>query len=501
MNENKKRSIKNLLFSALGQLITIAIGLILPRLYITNFGSEVNGLLNSASQYVIYLGLFEAGVGAVTLQALYKPVAEKDESSINSILSATHYYYKRTSIYYFIGLILLSAIYPFIAKSEIEYWIVFGSIFLSGIGSVVVFALQGKYRFLLEAEGKNYIIVNLNTIITVLTGIAKVVLIALDFNVIVILLASFIIHCLQAGYILIYIKRHYKWLNLRVEPNKKAIEQKNYMLLHQIAGLIFQNTDILILTIVCGLKVVSVYAMYKLIITHLESILNIISSSFNFILGQAFQTDRKIFKDEIDFFESMYSAVAFALFATTLFLFLPFMRLYTKGVEDINYIDYKLAVLFISIALLTAARTPMLKTINYAGHFKLTTPQTIIETIINLIVSIVGVFLWGIYGVLLGTIAALIYRTNDIIIYSNVKLLKRSPLKTYLIYVVNIIMFLFLQAFFFVLFSKWEISSYWDFIGIGGIAVIIALVLSLGAQFIVFSSNRKILKDILRKKF
>lgn len=118
MNENKKRSIKNLLFSALGQIITIAIGLILPRLYITNFGSEVNGLLNSANQYIVYLGLFEAGVGTVTLQALYKPVAEKDEKSINSILSATHHYYKRTSIYYLIGLIILSAVYPFIAKKH-----------------------------------------------------------------------------------------------------------------------------------------------------------------------------------------------------------------------------------------------------------------------------------------------------------------------------------------------------------------------------------------------
>ena len=500
MNENKKRSIKNLIFSILGQIITIAIGLVVPRLYITSFGSEINGLLNSASQYVVYLSLFEAGVGAVTLQALYKPVAEDNKDSINSILAATHYYYKKTSLYYFLGLVILSAIYPFIAKSEVNYWIVSGSVFLTGIGNVIVFALQGKYKLLLEAEGKNYITTNLTTIITVLTGIAKIVLIMLGFNVLVVLLASFIIHCLQTCYILIYIRLKYKWLNLKVEPNIKAIEQKNYTLLHQIAGLIFQNTDVLILTIVCGLKVVSVYAMYKLIISHLESILNIISNSFNFILGQTFQTDKERFKERIDFFESMYSSISFALFATALFLFVPFMKLYTQGAEDINYADYKLALLFVAIALLTAARVPMLRTINYAGHFKLTTPQTIIETIINLIVSIIGVFIWGIYGVLLGTIIALLYRTNDVIIYSNVKLLNRSPLKTYLIYCVNIMVFFLLQLIFYACFQKWEINTYFDFLGVGCISAIIALLLSVTAQYICFPQNRKMLKKVFIKK-
>ncbi len=500
MTKNKERSIKNLCFSALGQIITIAIGLILPRIYMVNFGPETHGLLNSANQYVVYLGLFEAGVGAVTLQALYKPVAERDQNSINSILSATNYYYKRTSIYYLIGLIILSLVYPFIAHAKLEYWVVCGCIFLSGIGNVVVFALQGKYRFLLEAEGKNYITVNLNTIVTVLTGIAKVVLVALGYNVIIVLLASFVIHCLQTVYILIYIKRYYKWLNLKVEPNKKAISQKNYTLLHQIAGLVFQNTDILILTIFCDLKVVSVYSIYKLITTHLENVLNIISNSFNFILGQAFQKNKEIFKQGIDLFESIYSAIAFALFATTLFLYCPFMQLYTSGVEGINYIDSKLAILFVIIALLTAARMPMLKVIQYAGHFKLTTPQTILETAINLIVSLVGVYLWGIYGVLLGTVVALFYRTNDVIIYSNIKLLKRSPLKTYSIYFINTTIFLLLQVIFKIIFSTWKIDSWLDFIGIGSIAIVIALLCFISIQFIIFPENRNQIINIFKKR-
>ena len=42
-----------------------------------------------------------------------------------------------------------------------------------------------------------------------------------------------------------------------------------------------------------------------------------------------------------------------------------------------------------------------------------------------------GVYKIGIYGVLIGTIVALLYRTNDIIIYANWNILGRKPWKTY----------------------------------------------------------------------
>ena len=43
----------------------------------------------------------------------------------------------------------------------------------------------------------------------------------------------------------------------------------------------------------------------------------------------------------------------------------------------------------------------------------------------------------GIYGVLIGTIVALLYRTNDIIIYANMKILGRKPWNTYRRWLVN----------------------------------------------------------------
>lgn len=494
----RSRSFKNICYSAISQIVTILLGLLLPRLYLVNYGSEINGLLNSANQFLVYLSLFEAGIGAVTLQALYKPVAEDDKGSVNAILAATNQYYKRTGAYYLIGLILLSVAYPFMADSSLSFGEVFTIVFFSGFSNVILFFFQGKYNILLQAEGKKYILTNLASIINILVGICKLVLIVLGFNPVTIIIISCFIRLIQAIYIMYYIKRDYKWINLNVAPNKEAIGQRNYTLIHQFAGMIFQNTDLLILTVFCDLKVVSIYSIYKLVTTELELLLTILTDGTNFALGQLFQTNLERFKQMIDVFASLYSVASFTLFAVALKLYLPFIRLYTDGVVDAQYVNIYFPVLFITISLLTVIRTPMLYTINYAGHFKLTTPQTIIETAINLVVSLVCVQFCGIYGVLFGTLIALLYRTNDIILYSNIKILKRSPFKTYLIYLLCIGTLVSLQYLFNLI--SIEINSWLTF----GVAGVIYTAISFTAMFciqmVVFPKNIKYIQEFINHR-
>lgn len=496
---NRTKSVKNLVTSILGHLITIGLGLVLPRLWIVSYGSEVNGLLSSLNQFLVYLGLFEAGVGAATMQALYKPVAQEDWDGINGVLSATNGYYKKTAYWYFIGLSLLALFYPVFVDSSLSYATVFGAVFFSGIGNVVSFFLQGKYNFLLQADGKGYILSVINSITHILNSVCKIVLISLKVNIVVVLVIAFLIQCVQAVYILWYVKRNYPEIRLNVQPNNEAVAQKNYALVHQLSGLIFHNTDVLILTFFCDLKVVSVYSLYKMVTSQIETLIGMAFNSVNFVLGQTYQTNKKLFIHRIDMVESYYSAMVYSFFSVTLFLFLPFVRLYTSGVTDINYVDVTLAILFILCSLLDKGRVPMLHTINYAGHYKETLPQTIIESMINLLVSLLGVYFFGIYGVLAGTVVALAYRTNDIILYANHKLLERSAKKTYSIYLINIVLFVALQGLFSVLFDAAWISSYARFAIAGVSCVCIAFFVIFGAQTLAFRDCREMVFNLLKK--
>lgn len=139
------------------------------------------------------------------------------------------------------------------------------------------------------------------------------------------------------------------------------------------------------------------------------------------------------------------------------------MKLYTSGISDVNYLDYKVAILFTIFYLMTGARACCADLINYAQHFKKTQNRCIAEAIINISVSIVAVKLWGIYGVLIGTIVALLYRMNDMFIYANRRILKRSPWPSYKRLLTNLVVFIIVTSV--VKYVPWELTSYYLIIG------------------------------------
>lgn len=427
----KKKGIKNIVFGLLNQSITIVFGLILPRMFIMSYGSEVNGLISSVNQIYVYVALLEAGIGTASLQALYKTIAADDVNATNSVLSATNRFYKKTGINYLVAVLLLSIGYPLLVKTDIPYATVSLVILFNGLGGVINYFFQGKYRILLRAEGKNYLLSNLSTVTYMLTNFSKIVFIQMGFDIVAIQVAYFAINVVQMLYITYYIKKNYKWIDLKAPPNNEAIAAKDSVFVHQISNLIFSNTDVIILTVLSGLKTVSVYSLYNSFFNMVKSVLYSFLEGFQFALGQMFHSDFRKFKLMQEIFEASYMTLTFVLYTILYVLILPFVSIYTKGITDINYVDSIIPLLFTLVFLLQGARGPMQLVVEYAGHFKQTRGQSITEMIINLGVTIISVYHWGIYGVLFGTVMALLYRSNAIILYVNKNILNRSPLVTY----------------------------------------------------------------------
>ena len=189
-----------------------------------------------------------------------------------------------------------------------------------------------------------------------------------------------------------------------------------------------------------------------------------INSGVSFAMGQAYNTDKKKFGVLYNVFETYNMSLTFSLYCIANIFILPFLQLYTEGVSDISYIDKMLPYLFITTYLLSNGRSAAQRVIEYAGHFKLTQNRSVIESIINIVVSLVCVSKFGIYGVLCGTIAALLYRTNDMILYASKRLLKKSPYKTYIKWGVNAALFVFFVRLFSLIYTKISLNSYFSLI-------------------------------------
>ena len=424
---NFKKGVYNIVFGIIGQVLTVLFAIIVPKVIIIGYGSSVNGLLSTINQLFVYLSLFEAGVGTATLQALYKPLTENNQGKINSVLAATHKYYIRTSKLYFAALVLFSVLYPCIIKrGSISYLMAALLIFFGGLGNVVNFMFQGKYKILLQAEGKSYVVTNITTIISVLINLSKIILIKSGFDVLAVQIVFFVFNVLQMVLFEGYIRLKYKWIDLTVSPDEEAISQKNSVLVHQVSTLIFSNTDMIILSIINGLKAVSLYTVYNYIYTTVLNLFSTINNGLVFYLGQTYHSDRKRFIQIYRLYEFDIMTVGYYMFTVIGILTLPFMKLYTSGMTDYNYINVWLPPLFVSVQFLSIARFAANNLVNIAGHFKKTQNRAILETAINIVLSVAFAFKFGIYGILFGTIAALFYRTNDFLIYSNRVILNES---------------------------------------------------------------------------
>ncbi|MCR5485644.1 MAG: hypothetical protein K6F09_08615 [Clostridiales bacterium] len=436
--EKNKRVAKNIVSSLLYEFTILAFGLVVPKLYLSSFGSEVNGLVNTVKQLYAYMIILEAGVGMASQQALYKPVALDDRDRINSIVSATHHYYRRVVIAYSLISVVFGVLYSIVVYKDYPHpVIVFIIVILYSIPGVLRFLIQGKYRIFLEVEGKSYVIKRLSTTMLFVSNVLRLLALIFTNNLILIQVTYCLPAVLQFPIVLLYIKKVYPWLDIHAKPDLEALKKKNSVLVHQIANLMFTNTDMLIISTMCGLKEASIYTIYSLFFSNIEKLVRSFTEGISFRLGQMFHTDRDKFLKLYEVYEAVFFTLIFIGYTLITAFLLPVINIYTSGVDySAEYINAVLLVLFSVSYILIHVKVPMTQALNYDGSFDKTRHQAIIEASLNLSVSVAATLLlnmrgWGIAGCLAGTIIALLYSVNALIFFTNKKILGRSCFNTY----------------------------------------------------------------------
>lgn len=494
-NSRKNKVIKNIVISFLSKFLMFAIGIVIPRLVIVGYGSEINGLLTTVSNIYSYLALIQAGVGTAATQALYKPIAQKDREGISAVLVATKQYFRRLTKWYALGVAVFAVVYPFLVKTTIAHWIVFMIILINGFSTILTYWFLSTLQALLTADGKDYITQAIQFGVFILNSAVKICLLMAGINIVVIELAYLMINIVQILVYSLYIKKVYPWIEWKCEGNSLALNKRKHFLLNGVAWTVFNSTDTIIISTFCGLIFSSVYAMYNMIFANLNLVFAIFYNSIYFVLGQVYYEDREKYVKMHDTFESCISALIFGLLSVTYILILPFLKLYTAGVTDVNYIDVYLPVLFCFAQILSNCRMISGNLINLTNSPEMTNKASIAEVIINISLSIVLANIIGLHGVLIATVVALFFKTNYIIVISNRKLLNRSPGRTYLTICIN--MFLFFTVMFFTYKVDLNISGYMDLVMWGIVLVITIIPVYFAVNFIF---NPKALSFIFKNK-
>ena len=431
-SEKRRRIVRNIFSQFIYNGVVIVFGLILPRLYLVSFGSDVNGLVSTVKDIFAYLALLEAGIGLNAQYALYKPIACGEKHSINAILAATRHYYLRTGTLYAAITLALAVIYPLVMQTTLDYFSVFLIILFYGTPGVITFFAQGKYRPLLEVDGKSYIYGYVYTA-TFIIGKALTLVLLLFSDSLLLIQASYMVPTFfQVGAMALYVRKKYPWVNWHDTPNLKALSQKGSVLIHQISQVIFKNTDTVLLSIILGMKYASVYAVYMLFFSNFDKIVQIFVGAVNFRLGQLYHTAKERFLKTYELYETVLFMMSFMCHTVLAAFLLPFLTLYTESVNDITYISTLYVIMFTVVNLMTTLKHPLQQVINIAGKFDATRSHAIIEMVINISVSVAATFWLGIIGCLIGTVAALLYRVNVMIYFCNKHIFNGGALRKYI---------------------------------------------------------------------
>ena len=470
---------RNMIASLICKIIVLFSGLIVQRHILLSFGSTYNGLTSLIGQVMAYLVLLEAGLGAASIQALYEPLADGDWKRVSGIMNATSSSYFKIGLM-FGGLLLGGAfLIPLAAGGEVDYFVAGLLTLVTGAGNVVTYMIGGKNTALLSADKKMYVIYEIECVSTLLSSVLRVAALNSGFGIVFVQTIHLAVILIKNVALLLYVKKRYPSLDKKAEPSFKSISKRWSVLIHSIAGLVVNHTDILILTFAASLKLVSVYNVYNLIFVNIGIVIQTtFSQAMQGEFGQLYYKDKKEFEKMYTAYETLFSVVLFSVITLTMILTRPFVAIYTRGITDVTYVDFWLPVLFAVILLMNHLRVPAILAINAKGDFKETQSGAIIEALINITVSLALFFFTdlGIYGLLLGTVCSYLYRSADVIRYVYKNIVSRSISRYLRLFILNLCGMAGFWYLFYVRFTV-EVNSYFEWIIaaiIQGLAVLIA---------------------------
>lgn len=485
----------NIIFSLLSQFVTLICGIIVPRLMIAAFGSETYGATASIAQFLAYITLLEGGIGGVARAALYKPLAENNSLAISEIVAEIKSFFRAIAIVFLAYVIVLGfsfkQISGTVALDNVQSFLL---VIVISIATFAEYFIGISYSVLLQAAQRTYITTSINMLAKIVNTICIILLIVAHSNIIIVKLVSSCIYVVKPCLLWLYVKRNF---TLEAVKNRKTnyLKDKWSGLSQHIAYFLHSNTDIAILTVLGNLKLVAVYSVYYMVVSQIQNVCSSFITGMEAVFGDMLaKNEMQALDKTFDYYETLISVISTVLFSVTIVMIVPFVKIYTNGIYDANYIEPAFAIILALASYVYCLRTPYHGMVIAAGHFKETQTAAYAEACINILLSLVLVKPFGLCGVAMGTLVA----TSVRMVYYAIYLQKHIFFREFIAFVkreaVNIGIFLVVCFCGNYITSIFVITSYFTWMGVAIIVTTIAGGITLVGNYAFYKSEFNAIK-------
>ncbi len=433
-------SIKNSAIAMLSNILIMVIGFVSQTIFVKTLGTEYLGINGLFTNIVSMLAIVELGIGPAIIYSLYGPLAEDNKEKVKSILKFYKKCYTIIALLIFaIGLCTMPFIKYFVDTNiEMSFSGVYGIFLLFIIDAALSYICSYK-RSIIQADQKVRIINLIHGIVYFIMSVLQICFLLVKKDYFIYLIIKIVFRVIENVLINIYANHKYSYIKEKKvedidEKEKKSIFKKvKGLVFHKIGGFVVMGTDNILISKFVGIVEVGLYSNYYLIInstaTFISQIFTAITASVgNLLVKESKEKSYDIFKKIMFLNFWIYGFASAAMYV----MMEPFVTIWLGS-------EYLLANSILIILVINFYMTGMRASIgtykDAAGIYYEDRFVPIIESVLNIVFSIIFVELFGMVGIFIGTfMSSLIVVFYSLPYFVYKKVFNRNILEYYKLY-------------------------------------------------------------------
>ena len=487
----KKNTIKNFITSIIPYIIFTLLSIVKVKIFLNKLGDEIYASNQLFNQLFTYISLVEGGVGALIIQKYYKHFINKSYDEINKIYSKSIKSMEKISLLIFIISFVLSFFIKLLTKNSLSFLYLQFVFILYTIRSIIEY-LNLSPRFVIQADQKLYKINIILNFYKLLEIIIEIILLFGGFDYSIILIVTIVIRIIMYYCVNMKVKHEYPWLKRVPIKADEKITGMGYMFWHKIAGNVKANTDIILLSITQKPLIVACYASYNYIMKCIGDVIYMLGTAMLSSYGNVVYSEKT--KKSYDIFKKINTIFLFLASFFCIMCFVTINSFINLWVGEKYILEGIYVILLLIILFQTIANRPLIIVSESRGIYKETKNMVAAAALINLILSILLVKKYAMFGVLIATVISDIYTliVYPRYIYKNV--FKENQINYYTKYIL-VLTYSCLIALIIANIKIFDINNYWALVKYAVIVSVIVFILNFMYFYIMFADFRNTCTD------
>ena len=412
MEQTKSRteySARNTIVAVVSRFAAMFVGFILRIVFTHTLSEDYVGVDGLFTDIINILSLTELGVGTAITYALYAPIQQNDIEKQKSLMKFFQKFYHIVAGTILILGLLVIPFMDYIIKDQpnVDHLILIYLLYLTN--SVMSYFIIYK-KTLLDAHQLSYIGILYKTVGWMIKDVFQMLVLIFTHNFILYVCLLLVTTITTNIFVSKKADHMYPFLRekqvLSLEKNEKdgIIQNVKAMLMHKVGNIVVSSTDNLILSAFVGIVSVGKYSNYYMIIGSVKDLIGQIYSGILASVGNLGVSENK------DRIHRVFNGTFFICQWVSIFAAISIYEIIDPMVAVFfgeQYVFEPLTVVMLSVCFyITGMRNATLAFRDSLGLFYYDRYKSVVEAILNIVLSLILVNKFGAAGVFLGTICS-----------------------------------------------------------------------------------------------